>query len=114
MDMMTRPNPAIMIAQAAEAAAAMKAIAHESRLLVLCHLAEAGELSAGELTRRIGMGQSALSQHLAKLRGEGLVAVRKEAQSVFYRIADPRMHDLLGALHAIYCPAVGGDTPTGA
>lgn len=114
MDFTASPSLSIMNAQAAEAAAAMKAIAHESRLLVLCHLAEAGELSAGELTRRIGMGQSALSQHLAKLRGEGLVAVRKEAQSVFYRIADPRMHDLLAALHAIYCPAVGSGTLTGA
>ncbi len=103
----------IVVRQAREAAAGMKAIAHESRLLVLCHLADAGELSAGELTRRIGMGQSALSQHLAKLRAEGFVEARKEAQSVFYRIADARMHRLLQALHDIYCPAIEAGPTTG-
>jgi DNA-binding transcriptional ArsR family regulator len=96
----------IIAGQAAEAAAALKAIANESRLLVLCYLSEAEEMSAGDLTRLIGMSQSALSQHLAKLRAERLVAVRKEAQTVHYRIADPRMHRLLGALHDIYCPAL--------
>lgn len=93
-------------AQAAEAAAALKSLAHEGRLLVLCLLAEAGEVSAGELTNRIGLSQSALSQHLARLRAEGLVTTRKKAQSVFYRIADPKVFDLLNALHSIYCPAL--------
>ncbi len=54
--------------QAGEAAAVMKSLSNEARLLVLCHLSEASELSAGELTRRIGLSQSALSQHLARLR----------------------------------------------
>lgn len=95
--------------QVAEAAAVLRAIGHEGRLLVLCLLAEEGELSAGELTRRVGMGQSALSQHLSKLRAENLVATRKAAQSVFYRIADPKMHQLLTALHDIYCAADRND-----
>lgn len=95
--------------QVAEAAAVLRAVSHEGRLLVLCLLAEEGELSAGELTRRIGMGQSALSQHLSRLRAEKLVATRKAAQSVFYRIADPKMNQLLTALHAIYCAADSKD-----
>lgn len=105
---------AVLVAgQAAQAVAAMKAIAHEGRLLVLCYLAEAGEMSAGDLTRRIGMSQSALSQHLAKLRAADLVAIRKEAQSVYYRIADPRMLRFLGALHDIYCPSLVIDQSKG-
>lgn len=103
----------IVAGQAAQAAEAMKAIAHEGRLLVLCYLAEAGEMSAGDLTRRIGLSQSALSQHLAKLRAADVVAVRKEAQSVFYRICDLRTLQLLGALHEIYCPSLVNDEPKG-
>ena len=93
-------------AQAAEAAAVMKSLSHEGRLRVLCYLAEAGEVSAGELTARVGLSQSALSQHLARLRAENLVATRKEAQSVYYRIAEPRVFALLNALHDIYCPSL--------
>lgn len=93
--------------QAAEAVALLKSIAHEGRLLVLCYLSEAGELSVGDLVDRIGLSQSALSQHLAKLRAEGLVATRKSSQTVYYRIADPRVLTLLSTLHDIYCPALG-------
>ncbi|GAC1579800.1 MAG: metalloregulator ArsR/SmtB family transcription factor [Sphingomicrobium sp.] len=93
--------------QAAEAVAVLKSIAHEGRLLVLCYLSEAGELSVGDLVNRIGLSQSALSQHLAKLRAEGLVATRKSSQTVFYRIADPRVLTLLATLHDLYCPALG-------
>ena len=95
--------------QAGEASRLLKALANESRLLVLCFLVEAGELSAGELTERVGLSQSALSQHLAKLREGGLVATRKEAQSVFYLICDPRAEQVLALLHQIYCPELGQD-----
>ena len=97
-------------AQAAEAASVLKLLGHEGRLRVLCYLAEAGEVSAGELAGRIGLSQSALSQHLALLRVEGLVATRKKSQSVFYRIAEPKVLDLLNALHGIYCPALSVST----
>ena len=90
--------------QAAEAVSVLKSIAHEGRLLVLCFLSEAGEMAVGELAERVGLSQSALSQHLARLRAEGMVTTRKEAQSVYYRIAQPKVLDLLSALHAIYCP----------
>jgi DNA-binding transcriptional ArsR family regulator len=90
--------------QAAMAASLMRALSNESRLLVLCHLAESGELSVGELVERIGLSQSALSQHLAKLREEELVTTRKAAQTVFYRICDPRAQQILALLHDLYCP----------
>jgi len=95
--------------QAGEASRLLKALSNESRLLVLCFLTEAGELSAGELTERVGLSQSALSQHLAKLREEGLVTTRKESQSVFYRICDPKAEQVLALLHQIYCPELGQD-----
>lgn len=100
------------ILQAGEATRLLKVMANESRLLVLCFLAEAGELSAGVLTERVGLSQSALSQHLAKLREEGLVATRKESQSVFYRVCDPKAEQVLALLQHIYCPELGqGDQP---
>jgi ArsR family transcriptional regulator len=104
-------DPSDIARQAAEAVGVLKSIAHEGRLLVLCYLAEAGELSAGQLTERVGLSQSALSQHLGRLRDEGLVATRKVAQSVFYRIDQPKVLQLLGALHAIYCPALAHVRP---
>jgi len=93
--------------QAAQAAALLRMLSNESRLLVLCHLAESGELPVGALVERIGLSQSALSQHLAKLREEGLVATRKEAQTVYYRICDPRARRILVLLHDIFCPELG-------
>ena len=84
------------------AASMMRALSHEARLLVLCELV-GGERTAGELVERSGLSQSALSQHLAKLRDENLVATRREAQSIFYRIADPKAARLLSVLHEIYC-----------
>jgi len=92
----------VMRKNASEAAALLRAISHEARLLVLCELAN-GEHSAGELVERSGLSQSALSQHLAKLREEGLVATRREAQVIHYRIADQRAQRLLRVLHDIYC-----------
>lgn len=93
--------------QAEQAASLLKALANESRLLVLCHLAESGELCVGQLQACVGLSQSALSQHLAKLREEGLVATRKEAQTVFYRICDPKAQQILILLHDLFCPDLG-------
>ena len=93
--------------QAGEAAELLKLMSNKNRLLALCYLAEAGELSVGELTDRVGLSQSALSQHLAKLRDDGLVATRKEAQIVFYRICDPKAEQVLALLHQIFCPELG-------
>lgn len=93
--------------QAEQAVGLLKSMANECRLLVLCHLAVEGELSVSQLQERIGLGQSALSQHLAKLREEGLVATRKESQAVFYRVCDPKAEQLLALLHDLFCPELG-------
>jgi DNA-binding transcriptional ArsR family regulator len=90
--------------KAAEAAALLKLLANENRLLILCRLVMEGELSVGGLVEEIGLSQSALSQHLAKMREEGLLATRREAQTVYYRIADPNAARLLALLKNIYCP----------
>jgi len=98
---------------AGEAVDLLKALASKPRLLVLCYLAQAGEMSAGDLTTQVGLSQSALSQHLAKLREEGLVATRKEAQTVFYRVNDPKAQQLLGLLHDLFCPELTVAAPAG-
>lgn len=96
-------RPDAFAAKAGEAAGLLKALAHEARLMVLCQLVD-GEVSAGALQHESGLSQSALSQHLARLREEGLVATRREGQSIFYRLADAKAARLLAALSGIYCP----------
>jgi DNA-binding transcriptional ArsR family regulator len=91
-------------AKAADAAQMLKLLANERRLLILCRLAAQREMSVGELAQTVGLGQSALSQHLARMREEGLLATRRDAQTVFYRIADRNVSRLLKLLKSIYCP----------
>lgn len=93
-----------MAAKAAEAAAFIKAMSNERRLLVLCRLIEVGEASVGSLASDVGLSQSALSQHLALLRDDGMVETRREAQSVLYRISDTRVERLVMLLHEMFCP----------
>lgn len=88
----------------ARAAVLLRAVGNERRLLVLCLLIEHGELSVGGLLERIPLSQSALSQHLARMREEGLVAYRRESQTLYYRIADPDAQKLVAALKSIFCP----------
>lgn len=102
MDAISAPDLARLEARAAEAARLMGQLANEKRLLVLCHLVER-ERSVGELAALVGLSQSALSQHLARLREDGLVAPRREAQTVWYRLGDPRAARVLALLHDIYC-----------
>ena len=89
--------------RAAEAARLLRLLANEKRLLMLCHLVGAGEMSVGELAAAVGLSQSALSQHLAKLREDGLVATRREAQTIHYRLAEPKAAALLETLRDLYC-----------
>ncbi|PTY37331.1 transcriptional regulator [Saccharospirillum sp. MSK14-1] len=89
--------------QAGQAAKLLKALSNERRLLILCNLV-GGELSVTQLNERILLSQSALSQHLARLRQDGLVAIRKEAQTVYYRIASDEAQQVLGLLYSLYCP----------
>ncbi len=89
--------------QAGAAARLMKLLANERRLLVLCKLAGAGEMTVGALATSVGLSQSALSQHLSLMRSEGLVRFRREGQTLHYAIADPSAERLLSTLRQIYC-----------
>lgn len=92
-----------MEAQAAEAAAVLKLLANESRLLLLCILITEGEVPVGALAERVGLSQPALSQHLAKLREDGLVSTRRTGTTIHYRIADPRVARIIATLHELFC-----------
>lgn len=88
--------------RADEAAELLSAMANPRRLLILCHLLDE-ELNVGELSRRVGLAQSPLSQHLARLRAMKLVTARREGQSILYRLASDEVSRLLTTLHGIYC-----------
>lgn len=90
-------------ASAGAAARLLRALANERRLMILCQLTE-GERSVGELQPMVGVSQSALSQHLAVLRDEGLVATRRQGQTVWYRIDDPAAVRVVATLAEIFCP----------
>jgi DNA-binding transcriptional ArsR family regulator len=92
-----------MPAAAAEAAALLRRLGNDQRLLILCHLAE-GELSVGALQQRLALSQSALSQHLAKLREGHLVETRREGQVIHYSLPVGPVRTLMATLHALYCP----------
>jgi len=94
----------IFEAKAAEAAQLLKLLANENRLLILCRLVAEREMSVGDLAEGVGLSQSALSQHLAKMRDDGLVATRREGQTIFYRLADRNVSRVLTLLKSIFCP----------
>lgn len=77
-------------------------VANAKRLLILCELVK-GERSVGSLQAAVGLSQSALSQHLAKLREAGMVETRRESQTIHYRISDPDLGVLMAALHEAFC-----------
>jgi DNA-binding transcriptional ArsR family regulator len=99
-------DPESMRAHAADAARLLRALANEKRLMLLCLLVE-GERSVGDLNARVDLSQSALSQHLAILREDGLVTTRREAQTIYYTLAEGPAQHVIGTLHGIYC----GDIP---
>jgi ArsR family transcriptional regulator len=90
-------------ASAGRAAKLLKALGNERRLMILCQLVD-GERSVGELQPNVGLSQSALSQHLAVLREEGVVATRREGQVIWYRIDDPAALKVVATLAEIFCP----------
>ena len=99
-------NPKGIEKAAAEVAGTLRALANERRLMILCKLVEWGEGTVKSLAETVGLSQSALSQHLAKMREEGLVTYRRESQTLWYRISDPRIEDLLATLHKLYCQPI--------
>jgi DNA-binding transcriptional ArsR family regulator len=93
-----------LAAKADEAAAFLKLLANEQRLLVLCHLVGDGEMSVNALADQLELSQSALSQHLARLREDGLVTYRREAQTLYYRVSDRRVITVMKTLKRAFCP----------
>jgi DNA-binding transcriptional ArsR family regulator len=91
-----------LTAKAAEAARLLTALANERRLAILCELVK-GERAVGELVAAVGLTQSALSQHLAKLRAAGIVATRRDAQTIYYRLASDAAGSVMATLAEIYC-----------
>lgn len=91
-----------LTASAAQASHFLRNIANEKRLLTLCQLME-GERSVGTLADVVGLSQSALSQHLNRLRQDGLVETRREGQTIYYRLADPRIEPLIRLLYEQFC-----------
>lgn len=89
--------------QALEVAGILRALANEKRLMILCKLVELGEASVSALADDVGLTQSAMSQHLAKMRSEGIVTHRRDAQVIWYRIADPRIEKLFATMHGLFC-----------
>jgi len=94
---------------ARDAADLLRLLAHDRRLLLLCHLLREGEVAVGILASRVGLSQPAMSQHLQRLRDDGLVATRRAGTTIHYRIADGRVARLIGALQAVFCPTVAED-----
>ena len=89
---------------AEQAAALLQAVGNPSRLVMLCLLIVHGEMTVGALNEQVPLSPSALSQHLARMREEGLVTYRREAQTLYYRIENPNVAKLIGTLKDIFCP----------
>jgi len=95
-------DPQRMAVAAGKASELMKTLGHKDRLMVLCHLTT-GEKSVGELASLLGIPQSPLSQHLARMRRESLVNTRREAQTIYYSIASEEAARIVGLMHELYC-----------
>lgn len=96
-------NPDALRGAAGKAVGVLKLLANEDRLLLLCQLSQ-GEMCVSDLEQALGIHQPTLSQQLGVLRGEGVVATRREGKSIFYSVADPTMLEILALLYRLYCP----------
>ena len=88
---------------ASQAVTALKLLANEDRLLLLCHLSQQ-EASVSELEQALDIRQPTLSQQLGVLRGEGVVSTRREGKRIYYRVADARLLEMLELMYRLYCP----------
>jgi DNA-binding transcriptional ArsR family regulator len=102
----SEPDLADFHKRASEVASILRALANERRLMIVCKLVEWGEANVTTLAEAVGLSQSALSQHLAKMREEGIVTTRRASQTIWYRIADPRIQQLFATLHGLFCRKV--------
>ncbi|MDE2578375.1 MAG: winged helix-turn-helix transcriptional regulator [Hyphomicrobiales bacterium] len=91
-----------LAARAGDAETMLKALASRNRLMILCAL-QRGEHSVGDLCERVSLGQSSVSQHLARLRSDGLVRARREAQTIHYSLAGEHVVRLMDLLHEMFC-----------
>lgn len=94
-------EPISLMARAPEAATFLKAMGHDGRLLILCHLC-AGPRSVTELENLLDQRQAAVSQQLARLRLEGMVSARREGQAIYYSILDPRVREAVALLARLF------------
>lgn len=99
----TLPNPEDM----GKALQTLSALANEQRLFILCMLSQEEEMSVGQLNEQLDLSQSALSQHLKKLKDQGYVESRKDGLNVYYRIAKEDVLEIIGLLHKLYCKPGG-------
>jgi ArsR family transcriptional regulator len=95
-----------MIAQATAAAGFLKALAHEGRLMILCHL-QSGEKTVSELEQLLSSRQAAVIQQLARLRLEGLVSCRRDGKTMHYSIQDPKVATAIGMVYEMFCKPSG-------
>ena len=96
-------NPQLLRQGAARAVGALKLLANEERLLLLCQLSQ-GEMCVSDLEVQLGIRQPTLSQQLGVLRNEGVVNTRREGKNIYYSVADPALLDILAVLYRLYCP----------
>jgi len=96
------PDSVALAAHANDAATFLKALGHDGRLMILCHLTS-GPKSVTELENLLSSRQAVVSQQLARLRFEGLVSARREGQAIFYSILDPKVRDTLRLLGRLFC-----------
>lgn len=100
---LTRFDLSLFEESAGRAATLLRLLANEKRLMILCQLAD-GEMAVSDIQSRVGLSQSALSQHLALLRSEAIVATRRDGQAIFYRLDDPAAMRVIETLAEIFCP----------
>lgn len=98
-------DPDVFEAAAIQAAALMRSLSNEKRLMILCRLS-GGEAAVGDMRKDFNLSQSAFSQHLAVLRDQDLVKTRREGQTIYYSIADPAVLQVIETLASIYCPEI--------
>ena len=96
-------DPETLRSAAGQAVGALKLLANEDRLLLLCQLSQ-GEICVGDLEAQLGIHQPTLSQQLGVLRAEGVVSTRRQGKNIFYSVADPAMLEILAVLYRLYCP----------
>lgn len=92
----------VMLTSATKASNFLKAVSHEGRLMILCHLAS-GEKSVTELEDLLSARQAAVSQQLSRLRLEGLVTPRRDGKTIYYRLTDDRPRKIIEAVYEMFC-----------